>query len=106
MVRRNDRLYGDTSILGSTPRVRDVGRLLAENDILPRLLHGSDYPFPSSPRAFSLRIGFRAAHNLQKESNLLKRDLALKVAVGFRRESAERAYRLLSSTIKAQEEKR
>jgi mannonate dehydratase len=102
MVRRHDRLFGDTSVLGSAFRVRDVGRLLREEDILPRLLHGSDFPFPSTPRAFSFRIGFRPAHKLQGESNLLKRDLALKETLGFGRESAERAYTLSTSDVRHQ----
>ena len=95
MVRRNPRLYGDTSILGSAMRAWDTGRLLAEKDVLPRLLHGSDFPFPSAPWAFIFRIGFSNVLRLQLEENLLKRDLALKVVSGFGRKSAEKAYAMV-----------
>ncbi len=95
MVRRHDRLWGDTSILGTPLRVPDVNRLLAEKDISPRLLHGSDFPFPSYPWAFFFQLGIPTARKIQKENNLLKRDLDLKAALGFGRESAERTYELL-----------
>jgi len=95
MARRHDRLWGDTAVLGTTLRIYDVNRLLAERDILPRLLHGSDFPFPSSPGSFFLQLGIPRARELQKVENLLKRDLALKESLGFGRESAERAHELL-----------
>jgi predicted TIM-barrel fold metal-dependent hydrolase len=96
MARSYERLYGDTSILGSPFRVRDVNRLLAARDVKPRLLHGSDYPFPPAPMAFVLRLGLRKAWELQREDNLLKRDYELKAALGFGRESAQRAYELVT----------
>ncbi len=95
MSRRHRKLYGDTSILGTATRVRDVQRLLEEKEVLSRLLHGSDYPFPSMPIAFAGRIGREAADRLQGVPNLLRRDLALKAAIGFGRESAEQAFRLV-----------
>jgi predicted TIM-barrel fold metal-dependent hydrolase len=95
MLGRYERLYGDTSILGSTFRAHDAGRLLAHPEVLPRLLHGSDYPFPSAPWAFWHRLGLVEAGRIAGEQNLLKRDLMLKDALGFGRASAERAHTLL-----------
>ena len=95
MARRHERLYGYTSILGSPFRVRDVSRLLAAPDVKPRLLHGSDYPFPAAPLAFASSLGLRKAWELQEEMNPLKRDYRLKAAVGFGRESAARAHELV-----------
>ena len=97
LARKYPRLWGDTSILGTPGRGRDVRRLLAAKDILPRLLHGSDFPFPAVPLAFAARIGAGRALALQFESNALKRDLALKVALGFSRSSAEEAHRTLAA---------
>ena len=96
MARRHPRLLGDTSVLGTPGRVRAVGRLLAAgDDILARLIHGSDFPFPSVPLAFIVRLGPRRAFKLQLIRNPLRRDLALEEALGFGRSSAERAHALL-----------
>jgi predicted TIM-barrel fold metal-dependent hydrolase len=100
LARRYPRLYGDTSVLGTTTRIRDAGRLLAEIDVLPRLLHGSDYPFASVPVSFAGRIGPGPALRIQGVRNLLRRDLELKMALGFGRASAERSHQLvLGSTV-------
>ena len=99
LARRHDRLWGDTSILGSPGRVRDFSRLLAESDLASRLLHGSDFPFPSWPLCFFRRIGL-AALRLQREKNLLRRDLSLKMALGIGEESSERAYGIVTGETK------
>ena len=81
--------------MGTARRVDDIRRLLAEPDIHDRLLHGSDFPFPSFPLSFAKIIGLPRAAALQADPNLLRRDLRLKEALGFGRDSAERAYELL-----------
>ncbi len=97
MMRRYERrLWGDTAVLGTPKRVGDVKRILDSADLIPRLLHGSDYPFPSAPLAFRGLLGPEQALRLQSETNLLKRDFELKQAVGFGRASAERAHGLLA----------
>ncbi len=97
MARTYERLWGDTAILGV--RARDVARLLAEEDVVPRLLHGSDFPFPAQPLLFHDVIGAETALQISQESNLLDRDLALKEALGFGRASAERASGLLDKFV-------
>jgi len=96
LARRKDRLFGDTAVLGTPGRVRDVRRLLEASDVRDRLVHGSDFPFPAMPIAFALRIGIVRAFRLGRERNALRRDLSLKDALGFGREGAERAFRLLA----------
>ena len=49
MLRRAQEPVGRPAVLGSAGRVRDLLRLLADHGIADRLLHGSDFPFPSLP---------------------------------------------------------
>lgn len=93
LLKRYPKLWGDTSVLGTVGRVRDFGRLLDDEEFVrSRLLHGSDFPFPTTPAAFEGRLGAEIGQALERESNLLKRDFALKDALGIGRASAERAY--------------
>ena len=57
MIRKYKNLWGDTSVLGSAGRVRDMSRLLADGEAKDRLLHGSDFPFPATPLAFAGTLG-------------------------------------------------
>ena len=98
MVRRYEHLWGDTAVLGTANRVGAVKRLLEHKDLLPRMLHGSDFPFPSSPFAFRGLLGLQRALEIQSEKNFLKRDLALKAALGFGVASAQRVHGLLASS--------
>lgn len=95
MIRRHKNLWGDTAVLGTPGRVRDVGRLLEDDLALTRLLHGSDFPIPSAPLAFAGRIGFTKAARLQAIGSFVQQDLALKRALGFGQQSAARAWRLI-----------
>ena len=97
MIRRYTNLWGDTSVLGGFGRARDFLCLLDDKLACERLLHGSDFPFPAIPTAFSDRIGTVEALRLQALSNLIQQDYALKEALGIGRASAERAARLLTS---------
>jgi predicted TIM-barrel fold metal-dependent hydrolase len=90
-----EQLWGDTAVLGTAGRVRDFGRLLKNDRIRERLLHGSDYPFPVAPHAFVPTIGEASARRVADEPNWIKRDLALKQALGIGSTSAERAYALV-----------
>jgi hypothetical protein len=97
LLQRYPKLWGDTAVLGTSGRVRDVERLLQDLELVcSRLLHGSDFPFPAAPMAFAARIGETAAKQIAGEVNLLKQDLDLKEALGIGRTSANRAYELVS----------
>ncbi len=95
MVRKHKNLWGDTSVLGSAGRVRDFRRLLADRQAADRVLHGSDFPFPTVPLAFLGKLGSVKAATLQRIRNPIEQDFALKEALGIGRASAERAYRLI-----------
>jgi hypothetical protein len=99
LLKRYPKLWGDTAVLGTAGRVRDVERLLEDKELVcSRLLHGSDFPFPADPLAFAARIGAAPAKQIAAETNWLKRDFDLKEALGIGRASAERAYDLVLGT--------
>ncbi len=86
LLKRYPKLWGDTAVLGTAGRVRDVERLLEDKELVcSRLLHGSDFPFPAAPMAFAARIGEAAANHIAAEPNFLKRDFDLKEALGIGR---------------------
>jgi uncharacterized protein len=95
MIRRYDNLWGDTAVLGSAGRVRDLSRLLADDLARDRLLHGSDFPFPPVPLAFTGKLGLRKAARLQAIGSLVEQDFALKISLGIGQASAERGWRLI-----------
>jgi len=96
LLKRYPKLWGDTAVLGTAGRVRDVERLLEDKELVcSRLLHGSDFPFPAAPMAFAARIGEAAANHIAAEANFLKRDFDLKEALGIGRVSAERGFELV-----------
>lgn len=96
LLKRYPKLWGDTAVLGTAGRVRDVERLLEDKELVcSRLLHGSDFPFPAAPMAFSARIGKPAAKRIDSETNWLRKDFDLKEALGIGRVSAERGYELV-----------
>jgi uncharacterized protein len=94
LLKRYPKLWGDTAVLGTYGRVRDFYRLLEDAAVRDRLLHGSDFPFPIAPTAFSERIGNEAAERINNEKNGLKKDFELKQALGIGSESAKRSYKL------------
>lgn len=56
MVRKYERLWCDTAVLASAFRLRNLPRLLADEAVLGRTLHASDWPFPSNPAVFWSRL--------------------------------------------------
>lgn len=97
MLRRYDNLWGDTAVLGSRGRERDVGRLLEDQIARERLLHGSDFPFPPDPMAFANRLGVARSARMYANPSLVQQDFELKQALGFDKASAERAWELVSA---------
>jgi predicted TIM-barrel fold metal-dependent hydrolase len=83
MVRRHERLFCDTAVLASAFRWRNLPRLLADEVVLGRTLHASDWPFPSNPAVFWHRLPPGSLAALSGEANLFTRDLRLKQALGL-----------------------
>ena len=95
LLKKYPNLWGDTSVLGTPGRVRDVSRLLSAPEARERLPHGSDFPFPCCPEAFRNITGEEKTNQLNKIWNPIKQDLALKEAWGIGLRSSERAYQLV-----------
>jgi len=95
MVARYPRLWGDTSVLTTGARNRDLARAIAEESLRDRLVHGSDFPFPSRPLMLRELLGTTTWLRLQGDQNLIRRDFAIKQALGIGRATAERSYRLV-----------
>ena len=96
MVRRYPRFYCETAVLGAAARFRALPRLLAEPEIVARLLHASDFPFPSNALTRELVLPPKTLLALLSEKNLLERDFRLKLALGVPPEAFTRAAELLA----------
>lgn len=94
-----DRLRGNTAVLGSGHRGKDIARLLERVAIIPRRLHGRDFPFPCIPLAFTKRLGLKKVDEIQLEKNPPTRDFLLKRTIDCGHAGAEGAYELVSSRL-------
>ncbi len=87
MMRSQPRLYGDTAVLGCLARWRCLPDILSSPAVRPRILHGSDWPFPANALVFWNRLHPLTLLDLMAERNLLLRDFRLKQALGLPPES-------------------
>ena len=96
MTRQFPNLYGDTSAFNVPIRGRHMLECLRE-PVLPRLVHGSDYPVPVNGHFAwaSGLVSWRNFRRCQKNSNILERDYQLKLAMGFPPEHFTRIHSLL-----------
>jgi predicted TIM-barrel fold metal-dependent hydrolase len=83
LVQQYSNLYGDSSILGSMMRWRNIPRLLDHPIALSRMIFGTDYPFASNALVFWNRLSPATLLALCAERNLFERDLQLKRHLGF-----------------------
>lgn len=98
MLERYDHAFGDTSAFCSLVRYQQVRRFKVERYI-GRLLHGSDFPIPSSAVYFLRDLGFDAIARLQGNRNVLDRDVLTKRAMGMPEETFTTAGGLLAPAI-------
>ena len=96
LIARFPNLYADTSILAHMFRWRNIPRILREPEVVERLVHGSDWPFPSNAMVFWNRLPVTRTLELASEDNLFERDFRLKQALGLPPEIFERGAKLLS----------
>ena len=84
MFQHHPNLYADNSALSSLNRARTIPKILNE-DILPRILHGSDLPVPITGSGSWMQrvIKWRDYRRCQQIDNSLERDYQLKLAMGF-----------------------
>ncbi len=94
MLKDYPHLYGDTASLFGL-RARRFARLWQRSGVAERLVHGSDWPVPSSPWWFIGAIPWQSLRHLAKIANPLWRDLATKRALGLPLEIFTRAEQIL-----------
>ena len=93
MAREWEHCYGDTSALNLPTRAYGWRRLLQDDVVREKLVHGSDWPILPLP---PLRhIGLRGAIACLREKNWMKRDALVKQRLGLEGEYWTRAGRLL-----------
>ena len=95
LIERFPNLYCDTSILAARHRWRNLPRLLHEPAVVERMIHASDFPFPSNALAFWNRLSPGRLLGLCSETNLLERDFRLKQALGVPPAAFTRGAKLL-----------
>jgi len=81
MAKEHERLYGDTAALNLPMRSYAFPKLLGDDEVRTKIVHGSDWPIPSFA---TLKAGpLRAMKLLLTEGNWMRRDVLVKRAVGF-----------------------
>lgn len=96
MMARQPRLYADTAILGSLFRWRCIPEIVRTPAVLPRMLHASDWPFPSNAMVFWHRLHPFTLVELMAEKNLFVRDFRLKQALGLPPEAFDQLGKLIA----------
>jgi hypothetical protein len=93
-------LYGDISAMVSLNRCGHLRDCLAP-EILPRILHGSDFPVPVLGHRMWLQgwLKWGAFRECQRLDNPLERDWQFKRALGFPEETLTRFKALLPQTV-------
>lgn len=102
MLELYDHAFGDTSAFCSLVRYQQVKRFSVERYI-GRLVHGSDFPIPSSAVYFLRELGFNAMARLQGVGNVLDRDVLTKRAMGMPEQTFTTGGTLLAPTIRRYE---
>lgn len=96
LMGKHERLYCGSGNLAGMFRWRNLPRILAEPLVMQRLVHASDFPFPSNASVFWNRLAPSALLELLAEKNLFDRDIGLKRALGFGDEVFTRGWDLLA----------
>jgi len=93
LAREYERFYGDTAALNLPARWYAWRRLLEDEQIRRKLVHGSDWPImPLPPPA---RLGWGPAWRLMGERNWMRRDVLIKQKMGLDEAYWQRAGKIL-----------
>jgi predicted TIM-barrel fold metal-dependent hydrolase len=93
MAREWEHCYGDTSALNLPTRSYGWSRLLDDDVVREKLVHGSDWPILPLPPVRHVGIG--AAVSVMRERNWMRRDALVKERLGLDGDYWTRAARLL-----------
>ena len=81
MTKAHERFFGDTSALNLPTRAYAWRRILDDAEVRAKLVHGSDWPIPPIPMPGA--VGWRRSARLLRETNAIRRDVAIKQALGL-----------------------
>ena len=95
LAERFPNLYCDSAVLASMFRWRNIPQLLDNEILSERLVHASDFPFPSNALVFWNRLSPAQTLRLCSESNLFERDYRIKHGLGVSVGAFERGAQLL-----------
>ena len=90
-LREFPHLWVDNSGMANLSRFPYLARMAGEGDFVQRMLHGSDYPVTTNSYFYVRQLGRRRVMSLEREKNLVQRDVAIKRALGFPDEVLTRA---------------
>jgi hypothetical protein len=80
LAREHEHFYGDTAALNLPTRCYAYRRLLEDELLRSKLIHGSDWPILPVPPA---QLGVGGCIDAMAEDNWLKRDVLIKQALGL-----------------------
>ena len=64
-------------------RMRNIKKILRDEKILRKLIHGSDLPVPSFPTSFPQMVPLKKLMEISRHKNPLEKDYLAKKAIGF-----------------------
>ncbi|HLM68588.1 MAG TPA: amidohydrolase family protein [Longimicrobium sp.] len=97
MMRRYPHLWVDNSGISNPSRWPHLPRFAADEEIVARTIHGSDFPVPSNAFWYARRLGPRRVAALERIRNRMQRDIELKRALGYPDEVLTRAPTVLAN---------
>jgi len=83
LVRQYPNCWGDTAAFCTPGRTRWISRLLREQDIVAKLIHGSDYPVPVTAWFALQELGWKKVRELNSIPGIIERDVRIKRALGM-----------------------
>lgn len=93
MAREHEHFYGDTSALSIPTRSHAYKTLFEDQEVMKKVIHGSDWSIIPVPPVF--RLGLAATADLLQEPNWLRRDILIKQRLGFDEDYWNRAAKVL-----------
>jgi predicted TIM-barrel fold metal-dependent hydrolase len=96
LAREYEHCYGDTSAL-NLPARWYAYEVMNDPNVREKLIHGSDWPIIPLPPL--RRLGFAAFADLMSEPNWMKRDIAIKMQLGFDEAYWHRAAKVLRVSV-------
>lgn len=94
-LRRFPHLWVDNSGMANLSRFPYLPAMARDAEFVERTLHGSDFPVTTNSFFYVRQLGRRRMLSLEREKNLLQRDVAIKRALGFPDEVLTRATNVL-----------